>query len=487
VVAQSVPDTGPSELFVSGTDGASFTDAQVMLALSLLTYRRFHDLRPWRLNRRMLRASVEEGLGTLEPLREQWDLAWGPAAYRAPFTAFDESVAFVAKHRLHPETYVIAIRGTNPVSIFDWFTGDLWAARQIKWPLRTDDHGDQAAVSLSTAIGVNALRAMRSSVPPDGPLGAAWRFTDQDVGDRVRGLVATAVVPVWRVLDAATGALGLPLHRRLRALARMHRDLPVDDPEVRVCHAIGMWRSDLRKRLLRDLDLVFETVGDDLQFEAIKVLEGMPLFRLPYFEGVTLPDFLGTVVEMADGPVTLHVTGHSKGGALAPALAMWLADTQGTEGVRERYRWDPTHKATVHCCAFAGPTPGNRAFAAHLDRVLGDRHRRLYNPLDIVPHAWAVRPEPGASGLYLEHVPNIYGDRVHHIGALDDLAEYVVETMQPLEYAHAESGAVAVPAEVHPERLLYTEQMAFQHVDAYVAGLGLEPYMGTLDFMNPFR
>jgi len=468
-------------------DGENFDDAQVLLAHALLTYRGFHDLRPWHLNRRRLREAVATGLDRFAPLHGDWELAWGPAAYRAPFTSFDDSVAFVAKHRHRPDTYVLAIRGTNPVSTFDWLVGDLWAGRQLTWPLRRDDHAGAAAVSLSTAIGLTSLRSLRSSVPPTGPVGTTWRFVDQDIGDPVRDVTAGAVVPVWRLFDGMTGFVGPPVHRRLRALARMHRDMPAEDPEARARRALGMWRSDLRQRLFRDLDLVFDAVGDDVQFEVIRFLEGIPLFRLPMFEGITLPDFLRSIIENAESEVDLYVTGHSKGGALAPALAVWLADTQGIEGVAHKHQWDPEARATVHCYAFAGPTPGNQAFADHIDQRLGSRNRRYYNALDVVPHAWAVRPDGEARGLYIDDVPGLYGDRIHRIDALDNLAEVVTPTMRPLDYAHTSAATYEVPSEIDPERVLYTDQMAFQHVDAYVAGLGLADHISTLDFMSPFR
>lgn len=82
----------------------------------------------------------------------------------------------------------------------------------------------------------------------------------------------------------------------------------------------------------------------------------------------------------------LSVTGHSKGGAISLAVATWLIDTQHDRGRKEQL-WDMSGKSTVEAYAFAGPTPGNRAFADHAKGRLPCR--RVMNSLDIVPLAWA--------------------------------------------------------------------------------------------------
>ena len=82
----------------------------------------------------------------------------------------------------------------------------------------------------------------------------------------------------------------------------------------------------------------------------------------------------------ATRPIDVITTGHSLGGALAPALALWLLDTQTA--------WDPQGRATIYCEPSAGPTSGNDDFATYYELMLGLRTTRIVNSLDMVPHAW---------------------------------------------------------------------------------------------------
>lgn len=72
------------------------------------------------------------------------------------------------------------------------------------------------------------------------------------------------------------------------------------------------------------------------------------------------------------------VTGHSMGGCLASAFAVWLAD----------------HLMIARCpvristCTFAAPTAGDATFAEYADARLAGRASRYYNVHDIVPLAW---------------------------------------------------------------------------------------------------
>jgi hypothetical protein len=93
----------------------------------------------------------------------------------------------------------------------------------------------------------------------------------------------------------------------------------------------------------------------------------------------TLQEFLQ---RLPAGNVNITTTGHSLGGALAPATALWLSDTQ--------FHWDPDGRATLSCLASAGPTPGNLEFATYYAQSpLGPRTTRIHNRIDVVPHAFA--------------------------------------------------------------------------------------------------
>ena len=83
----------------------------------------------------------------------------------------------------------------------------------------------------------------------------------------------------------------------------------------------------------------------------------------------TLLEFLKDFVVGTAAPVNIYVVGHSKGGALAAALALWLADTQSGAAPNQD-QWGPGNDAKVHLYSFAAPTAGNTAFADRFTRKI---------------------------------------------------------------------------------------------------------------------
>lgn len=128
---------------------------------------------------------------------------------------------------------------------------------------------------------------------------------------------------------------------------------------------------------------------------------------LPGFSGnnnVTIQQCLAAAVTNAPagGPLEVIFTGHSLGGALSATLALYFADQQGTP------YWDPNFKAIVSALPSAGATPGNTNFAEHYDAVLGSRTNRLWNGLDVIPHAWETDLLQQVPGLYFPYFsPNL--------------------------------------------------------------------------------
>lgn len=99
--------------------------------------------------------------------------------------------------------------------------------------------------------------------------------------------------------------------------------------------------------------------------------------------GSNIVDFLKTHMATAPAGATMAVTGHSLGGALSPTLATYLKETQSN--------WDINGVITsISTYPTAGPTPGDRQFAAHIEAEMGANYFAAYNKIDMVPHAWQV-------------------------------------------------------------------------------------------------
>jgi hypothetical protein len=184
--------------------------------------------------------------------------------------------------------------------------------------------------------------------------------------------------------------------------------------------------------------------------------------------GLDLLTFLKTEADQSRDALEVTVTGHSKGGALAPAMALWLNEALNSQDTGER--WDERRHAQVHCHAFAGPTPGNSAFAARIEAQLGNRHRHLRNMNDLVTHAWQVDE--------LQQIATLYGDRCQRIAPL---VPDVVESVRSLDYRHATTGVTTFRGTLDNARPLPVEGI-YQHLDAYLAYVGLWPKINAVTF-----
>ena len=106
---------------------------------------------------------------------------------------------------------------------------------------------------------------------------------------------------------------------------------------------------------------------------------------MPLGQQQTLMQFL-KAQDMSNTKLT--VCGHSLGGTLTPVVAKWLEDF--------KYYWGDTETTEVYSWSFAGATPGNKAFTDKFNEqfdVSKEKPRafRVWNELDLVPHAWSFR------------------------------------------------------------------------------------------------
>src|SRR5215470_1073115 len=143
----------------------TFNDESTMLTLAALTYRGFQDVLGGRVHQGLVSGALMDGLSTLAPVKDQWELVWGPTTDRGDGVV-DSNMMYVVRSRQAAHRLVVAIRGTNPISFTDWVFGDLWVGEKVDWPYASP--ADPAAISKSTALGLRVLQGMRSPAPATG-------------------------------------------------------------------------------------------------------------------------------------------------------------------------------------------------------------------------------------------------------------------------------------------------------------------------------
>jgi Lipase (class 3) len=163
------------------------------------------------------------------------------------------------------------------------------------------------------------------------------------------------------------------------------------------------------------------------------------------------------------GRAHIDVTGHSLGGALASVFALWLFDTQP--------EWDPKGQAQVSCLPFAGPTAGNQDFAKYfMSSSLGSRSTRVFNALDVVPHAWSHRDLRQIPSLYDPDIPGERDPAVQGLVAVASAISWFDNFCQIYPDIASLPGGKVNKAIVEPGKTIFENfisQIGFQHVSAY--------------------
>lgn len=171
--------------------------------------------------------------------------------------------------------------------------------------------------------------------------------------------------------------------------------------------------------------------------------------------------------EAPGAPFEITVTGHSLGGALATAMAMYLR-------CRQRL-WDPDGACTVRCVTFGSPTCGNRLFAEWYDRELGATTKRVHCHYDVVPYAW----DP-ATLAQLEH---LYDPYIKMPRAIALAVPLCIRTVAGFHYQHVRAGAASPEfVDLPPNRKLYdyTADVCAQHIRSYFNFYQFQPLFPML-------
>jgi hypothetical protein len=171
-------------------------------------------------------------------------------------------------------------------------------------------------------------------------------------------------------------------------------------------------------------------------------------------EGKNFPAALIDILENSRGPCVMHFTGHSLGGLLAPAMALWLVDYLDAAA-----RPELAAKLRLDVYGYAGPTAGNAAFAAYLESRVPALSRYV-NPLDIAPRAW--------SEAAMRDLPSLYRPRIGMEPIVRSLYDLCVAFSRGKGYAQP-GAAIAVPSRVVPTRgKLFLLEAAYQHAVPYL-------------------
>lgn len=391
-------------------------NAAEMLTLAAITYRgcEFNLSNPC--SRKIVYDEITRCLKTFSAVQGKWELAWGPAGYRPGITGADISAMYAVRGigTTSASNLAIVIRGTNFFSPLDWLSNLLIHTKSWEYGGAAND----VKISHSTWLGLRILQRLQSGPVPAPP---------------------ATQTPAEQAQAAATASQAAVAYAFLKDI--IDGGAPID---------IATYLTQIEEQVAAiangsvALDPSLQQAIDDAQ-------------RPPASAG-TLLEFLKGFVANTAPPVNICVIGHSKSGALAPAFALWLADTKGA-AISSPEQWDSGSKANLCVYSFAAPTPGNACFATRFrQKITGCS--RFENPYDIVPHVWDPDEVRKISGLY--------GDQ---LSALRIPAEALALALQVPAYQHEVQSKPWAGAAVPQSNFL--KRAAVEHLDSYLKEFGL--------------
>lgn len=149
---------------------AQYSHTQIMLSFAYMSYYGIALRDPEEQRAATIADQIRRGLKSWLAVKDQWELVWGPGLAVLKDDVYDDNLSFVARKLDEPNTYVVATRGTNPVSLRDWAIEDFDVGKQVDWQYGSPPAGSRPRISQATQIGLNKLLDMRadSTVPGAG-------------------------------------------------------------------------------------------------------------------------------------------------------------------------------------------------------------------------------------------------------------------------------------------------------------------------------
>lgn len=160
----------------------SYTKQQIMLTFSYMAYFGFTLEGADKKNAEIILTKFNEALKTWKPIKNQWEVVWGPAVFALPGTKFDDSLMYAVRNIEDPSQYVIAIRGTNPVSLPNWVIWDFQAKNLKDWPFGNPPKALAPKISESTNFGLVILQGLRPESGMPGAKKTVLEFLNNELG-----------------------------------------------------------------------------------------------------------------------------------------------------------------------------------------------------------------------------------------------------------------------------------------------------------------